>query len=101
MEKVRGKIEKLDRGGGPDTRSTRDTAGLPDAGNEPLSTTATVADAWTGWFRQTKRQPWRKVVGGETEADAWQRLLAALPQLGDGLSAVTQGDRPPTTEKAR
>jgi hypothetical protein len=64
-------------------------------------TTAT-ATTWAGWYRPSKRNPWRRVTAAlPTEAEAQVALLDALRRLPSGMSTVVAGDEPPAEKKAR
>jgi hypothetical protein len=61
----------------------------------------TTPTTWSAWFRRGKRDLWRRVASGATEAEAQFALLDALRQLPSGLSVVVAGDGPPAERKAR
>jgi hypothetical protein len=44
-----------------------------DPAKDPMNTSTPAP--WTGWYRRNPAFPWRPIVGADSEAEAWVKLL--------------------------
>lgn len=65
------------------------------------ATTSAAPAAFAAWHRVAASRTWQRVAEGATEAACWAALLAGLPQLGAGDSAVLPAGQRPGKGKTR
>ena len=57
--------------------------------------TPTISAAFIAWWRQSRRDRWERIAGGDTHDQATNRMLDALTHRKNGESIVLAADRHP------
>lgn len=61
-----------------------------------MTTSTTTEPKWKGWYRPSKRSPWRVIVQGDDEKDVHNRMIDESP---GGDLCLLEGHRDPNDDK--